>query len=61
MWQSIEENHGKRCGTVQTTLCDYNNDVVRIARELNHYTIQWDVDSLDWKPGITAEEIKPGA
>lgn len=37
---------------------DYNNDVVRIARELNHYTIQWDVDSLDWKPGITAEEIK---
>ncbi|MFZ5988199.1 MAG: polysaccharide deacetylase family protein [Bacillota bacterium] len=37
---------------------DYNNNVIRIARELNHYSIQWDVDSLDWKPGITPEQIQ---
>ena len=28
---------------------DYNNMVVGTARECGYYTIQWDVDSLDWK------------
>ena len=28
---------------------DYDNAVVSTLRELGHYTIQWDVDSLDWK------------
>lgn len=28
---------------------DYNNTLVGTARECNYYTIQWDVDSLDWK------------
>ncbi len=28
---------------------DYNDRVVASAREINHFTIQWDVDSLDWK------------
>jgi len=28
---------------------DYNNTLVGAARECNYYTIQWDVDSLDWK------------
>lgn len=28
---------------------DYNNDVIINARECDYYTIQWDVDSLDWK------------
>lgn len=28
---------------------DYNDRVVSSAREINHFTIQWDVDSLDWK------------
>jgi len=28
---------------------DYNNMVVGVARECGYYTIQWDVDSLDWK------------
>jgi polysaccharide deacetylase family sporulation protein PdaB len=28
---------------------DYNNRLVETARELGYYTIQWDVDSLDWK------------
>lgn len=36
---------------------DYNNKVVRTAKELGYYTIQWDVDSLDWKPGISQDEI----
>lgn len=28
---------------------DYNNLLIETAEELGYYTIQWDVDSLDWK------------
>ncbi len=28
---------------------DYNNAVVKSAKDCGYYTIQWDVDSLDWK------------
>jgi polysaccharide deacetylase family sporulation protein PdaB len=28
---------------------DYNDTLIRVARENNYYPIQWDVDSLDWK------------
>jgi peptidoglycan/xylan/chitin deacetylase (PgdA/CDA1 family) len=36
---------------------DYNNSVINTAKDLGYYTIQWDVDSLDWKPGIAMNEI----
>ncbi len=33
---------------------DYNNLLIETAEELGYYTIQWDVDSLDWKEmGVT--------
>ncbi len=28
---------------------DYNNSLIKTNSELEYYTIQWDVDSLDWK------------
>lgn len=28
---------------------DYNNKVISTAQQLGYYSIQWDVDSLDWK------------
>jgi peptidoglycan-N-acetylglucosamine deacetylase len=28
---------------------DYNNNLIETAESLGYYTIQWDVDSLDWK------------
>ena len=28
---------------------DYDNEVIRTAQECGYYSIQWDVDSLDWK------------
>ena len=34
----------------------YNNAVIESANEHNLKTIQWDVDSLDWK-GLSATEI----
>ena len=35
---------------------DYNNVLLEIAGELKLKTIQWDVDTLDWK-GLSANEI----
>ncbi len=35
---------------------EYNDGVIKAAREAGYTTIQWDVDSLDWKE-LTAEEI----
>lgn len=34
----------------------YNNDSIEVAESVGLTTIQWDVDSLDWK-GISAEQI----
>lgn len=28
---------------------DYNDTLIQTCRELGYYTIQWDIDSLDWK------------
>jgi len=36
---------------------EYNDAVINTAKDLGYYTIQWDVDSLDWKPGIDKNEI----
>lgn len=27
----------------------YNDSLIQVTKELNYYTIQWDIDSLDWK------------
>ncbi|MCL2199581.1 MAG: polysaccharide deacetylase family protein [Defluviitaleaceae bacterium] len=36
---------------------EYNNDVLNAAEQLNYYTVQWDVDSLDWKAVSPQYEI----
>lgn len=56
--RKLEELTGKKVDLFRAPYGDYNNNVIKTARELGHYTIQWDVDSLDWKPGISPEEIK---
>ncbi|MBR5236672.1 MAG: polysaccharide deacetylase family protein [Clostridia bacterium] len=47
---------------------EYNNTVIRAAQELGHKTLQWDVDSLDWKDLDTQDivtrvlkRVKPGS
>lgn len=47
---------------------DYDNKVVQTMRETGHYTIQWDVDSLDWKnlspneiTDRVLKKVKPGS
>ncbi len=36
---------------------DYDNATIEACQSLNMYTIQWDVDSLDWKDNATPESI----
>ncbi len=36
---------------------EYNDTVLAAAEELGYYTIQWDIDSLDWKEYGVSEEI----
>ncbi|MBQ4145614.1 MAG: polysaccharide deacetylase family protein [Clostridia bacterium] len=64
----IEKITGIRPNLHRAPYGDYNNDVVQAVRECGCYTIQWDVDSLDWKDlsasEITkrvTERVKPGS
>ena len=36
---------------------DYDNATIEAVESLGMYTIQWDVDSLDWKDNATADSI----
>lgn len=54
----IEKIAGKKCDLFRAPYGDYSNSLIQEARKLGYFTIQWDVDSLDWKPGISREEIK---
>lgn len=54
---TIEEVTGFSTDLFRAPYGDYNNNVISIARQTGHYTIQWSLDSLDWKPGISEETI----
>lgn len=47
---------GKEVTLFRAPFGSYNNQVLSVAEKQNLKTIQWDVDSLDWK-GISAEKI----
>ena len=49
---------GKKPDLFRAPYGEYNNLVLEIAKEKKYHAIQWDVDSLDWKPDISMEDIK---
>ena len=53
---TIEKITGKRTNLFRAPYGDYNNLLVDTAKSMGLYTIQWDVDSLDWK-NLSATEI----
>ena len=64
----IESVTGKKPILFRAPYGDYNNDVIAAMRECGCYTIQWDVDSLDWKDlsgdeifKRVTEKVKPGS
>lgn len=54
--KAIENITGKKVEVFRPPYGDYNDLLINTATELNLYTIQWDVDSLDWK-NLSANEI----
>lgn len=55
--KTIEDATGFPTNLFRAPYGDYNNNVISAARQIDHYTIQWSLDSLDWKPGISQETI----
>lgn len=55
--RTIEEITGMKTDLFRAPYGDYNDNVLSIARQNGYYTIQWSVDSLDWKPGISEDTI----
>jgi peptidoglycan-N-acetylglucosamine deacetylase len=55
--QKLNELSGQKIDLFRAPYGAYNNTVVNAAKSLGYHTIQWDVDSLDWKPGISESDI----
>jgi len=55
--EKLNKITGQKIDLFRPPYGDYDNSLVNAAKDLGYYTIQWDVDSLDWKPGISREEI----
>ncbi len=52
------ENITGKCPTLfRPPYGDYDNATIETLKSLDMYTIQWDVDSLDWKDNATPDSI----
>lgn len=66
--QKLENITGKKVNVFRSPFGAYNNTSIEEAEKLGLTTVQWDVDSLDWK-GISAQticsnvlpKVKPGS
>ena len=54
--EAIENIIGKEVELFRPPYGDYDDELIKTASELGYYTIQWDVDSLDWKD-LSATDI----
>ena len=52
----ISDITGEEVSLFRPPFGDYNDSLIQVAGSLGLKTIQWDVDSLDWK-GLSANEI----
>ncbi|HIY45029.1 MAG TPA: polysaccharide deacetylase family protein [Candidatus Borkfalkia excrementipullorum] len=53
---AIEKVTGKKVELFRAPYGDYDDLLIQTAQDMGLYTIQWDVDSLDWKD-LSAAEI----
>lgn len=47
--QKVQELTGYEMFLFRPPYGDYDNAVINVAKDCGYFTIQWDVDSLDWK------------
>ena len=55
--KKIENITGVRPNLLRPPYGDYNNCLIETTQSLDMYTIQWSVDSLDWKDNATPDSI----
>ena len=55
--KKIEKITGKCPTLLRPPYGDYDNALIETVKSLNMNTVQWDVDSLDWKDTSTADII----
>ena len=55
--KKIEDITGEKVNLLRPPYGDYNAKVIETIDKNDHYTIQWSVDSLDWKD-LSAQQIK---
>ncbi len=58
MTQKIQGLLGIKIDLFRAPYGDYNESVVRNARKMKYYMIQWNVDSLDWQEPTKEQLIK---
>ena len=54
--QAIEDITGKKVELFRPPYGDYDDELISTAAEEGYYSIQWDVDSLDWRD-LSATDI----
>lgn len=54
--EKIEKLIGKRTNLYRTPYGEYNNTVIKSAEDKGYYSIQWNLDTLDYKD-LTGEEM----
>lgn len=54
--QKIEKITGEKTTLYRGPYGEYNNTVLKAAKDENHITIQWSIDSLDYT-GLTEQEM----
>ena len=55
--ERLERLTGKKVTVYRGPYGEYNDLTVTAARGLGLQSLQWDCDSLDWKPGYSAERV----
>lgn len=53
---AIENITGQKVELFRAPYGDYDDELIKTASSLGYYTVQWDVDSLDWK-NLSAKEL----
>lgn len=53
----IEKITGQRTVLFRAPFGEYNDDVILTVRSTGHEPIQWDIDTIDWKPERSANTI----
>ena len=54
--EKLQKITGEQTRLYRTPYGEYNDTVINTARENGYYTIQWNIDTLDYK-GLTGDEM----